>query len=76
MHSFTGQLLEVRCAAAADPVKQITRAVRASTAATADYDALVDEMGRKASLTPSRSNGFLNLFKRVQDEARLLMGGA
>ena len=36
----------------------------------------VDEMGLKASLTPSRSNGFLNMFKGVQDEARLLMGGA
>ena len=36
----------------------------------------VDEMGLKASLTPSRSNGFLNMFKRVQDEARLLVGGS
>ena len=36
----------------------------------------VDEMGIKASLTPSRSNGFLNMFKRVQEEARLLMEGA
>ena len=36
----------------------------------------VDEMGLKASLTPSRSNGFLNMFKRVQDEARSLMGDA
>ena len=36
----------------------------------------VDEMGLKASLTPSRSNGFLNMFKRVQDEARLLTEGA
>ena len=36
----------------------------------------VDEMGLKASLTPSRSNGFLNMFKRVQDEARSLMEGA
>jgi cysteine desulfuration protein SufE len=33
----------------------------------------VDEMGIKASLTPSRSNGFLNMFKRVKDEARSLM---
>ncbi|MBN17365.1 MAG: cysteine desulfuration protein SufE [Euryarchaeota archaeon] len=33
----------------------------------------VDEMGIKASLTPSRSNGFLNMFKRVQEEAKLLM---
>ena len=36
----------------------------------------VDEMGIKASLTPSRSNGFLNMFKRVQEEASSLMGGA
>ena len=43
---FSGQLLEVLCAAAADPVKQITRAVRASTAATADYDALVRDIRR------------------------------
>ena len=35
----------------------------------------VDEMGIKASLTPSRSNGFLNMFKRVQDEARILAEG-
>ena len=35
----------------------------------------IDEMGLKASLTPSRSNGFLNMFKRVQDEARLMMEG-
>ncbi|MDE0708261.1 MAG: SufE family protein [Candidatus Poseidoniales archaeon] len=34
----------------------------------------VDEMGLKASLTPSRSNGFLNMFKRVQGEARSLAG--
>jgi sulfur transfer protein SufE len=26
-------------------------------------------------LTPSRSNGFLNMFKRVQDEARILAEG-
>ena len=38
--------------------------------------AFIDEMGLKASLTPRRSNGFLNMFKRVQEEARLLMGGA
>ena len=36
----------------------------------------VDEMGLKASLTPSRSNGFLNMFKRVQEEARSLVGDA
>jgi cysteine desulfuration protein SufE len=36
----------------------------------------VEEMGLKASLTPSRSNGFLNMFKRVQDEARILSEGA
>jgi cysteine desulfuration protein SufE len=34
----------------------------------------VDEMGLKASLTPSRSNGFLNMFKRVQEEASSLVG--
>jgi cysteine desulfuration protein SufE len=33
----------------------------------------VEEMGLKASLTPSRSNGFLNMFKRVRDEATSLM---
>ena len=36
----------------------------------------VDQMGLKASLPPSRSNGFLNMFKRVQGEARSLMEGA
>ena len=34
-----------------------------------------EEMGIKSSLTPSRANGFLNMFKRVQDEASMLAGG-
>ncbi|MAS17629.1 MAG: cysteine desulfuration protein SufE [Euryarchaeota archaeon] len=34
-----------------------------------------EEMGIRSSLTPSRANGFLNMFKRVQDEASMLSGG-
>jgi len=34
-----------------------------------------EEMGIKSSLTPSRANGFLNMFKRVKDEASILSGG-
>lgn len=34
-----------------------------------------EEMGIKSSLTPSRANGFLNMFKRVKDEASKLSGG-
>tara|TARA_B110000003_G_scaffold85810_1_gene87794 strand:- start:5891 stop:6322 length:432 start_codon:yes stop_codon:yes gene_type:complete len=32
----------------------------------------VEEMGLKSSLTPSRANGFLNMFKRVVSEAEIL----
>jgi cysteine desulfuration protein SufE len=34
-----------------------------------------DEMGIRSSLTPSRANGFLNMFKRVKEEASLLSEG-
>jgi|TARA_B100001996_G_scaffold337196_1_gene288919 cysteine desulfuration protein SufE len=34
-----------------------------------------EEMGIKSSLTPSRANGFLNMFKRVKEEAGILSGG-
>ena len=34
-----------------------------------------EEMGIRSSLTPSRANGFLNMFKRVQEEAAILSGG-
>ena len=33
----------------------------------------VEEMGLKSSLTPSRANGFLNMFKRVVSEAEILL---
>ena len=33
-----------------------------------------DSMGIRSSLTPSRANGFLNMFKRVKEEAVLLSG--
>ena len=33
-----------------------------------------EEMGIRSSLTPSRANGFLNMFKRVKDEAAMLSG--
>ena len=33
-----------------------------------------EEMGIRSSLTPSRANGFLNMFKRVKDEAAILSG--
>jgi cysteine desulfuration protein SufE len=32
----------------------------------------VEEMGLKSSLTPSRANGFLNMFRRVISEAEVL----
>jgi len=32
----------------------------------------VEEMGLKDALSPSRANGFLNMFKKVQHEAALL----
>jgi sulfur transfer protein SufE len=31
-----------------------------------------EAMGIRSSLTPSRTNGFLNMFKRVREEAVLL----
>jgi len=31
-----------------------------------------EAMGIRSSLTPSRANGFLNMFKRVREEAALL----
>ena len=34
-----------------------------------------EKMGIRSSLTPSRANGFLNMFKRVKDEATILSGG-
>ena len=34
----------------------------------------VGAMGLKSSLTPSRANGFLNMFKRVKEEASILAG--
>jgi len=33
-----------------------------------------EEMGIRSSLTPSRANGFLNMFKRVKEEASILSG--
>ena len=32
-----------------------------------------EAMGIRSSLTPSRANGFLNMFKRVREEAALLL---
>ena len=34
-----------------------------------------EKMGIRSSLTPSRANGFLNMFKRVREEAAILSGG-
>ncbi len=34
-----------------------------------------DSMGLRSSLTPSRANGFLNMFKRVKEEASALSRG-
>ena len=34
-----------------------------------------EEMGISSSLTPSRANGFLNMFKRGKEEAAILSGG-
>ncbi|MEE2629601.1 MAG: SufE family protein [Candidatus Thermoplasmatota archaeon] len=34
-----------------------------------------DAMGIRSSLTPSRANGFLNMFNRVREEAGKLLGG-
>lgn len=36
--------------------------------------AFVEEMGLSNALSPSRANGFLNMFKKVQEEAALLEG--
>lgn len=36
--------------------------------------AFITETGLQASLTPSRANGFLNIFKTMQAQARLLCG--
>ena len=36
--------------------------------------AYAEEMGLQSSLTPSRANGFLNMFKRVREEASKLCG--
>lgn len=33
----------------------------------------VEEMGLMQALSPSRANGFLNMFMKVQDEARAMM---
>ena len=33
-----------------------------------------EKMGIRSSLTPSRANGFLNMFKRVKEEAGILSG--
>lgn len=34
----------------------------------------VEEMGLMQALSPSRANGFLNMFMKVQDEARAMLG--
>ncbi|WP_094510274.1 SufE family protein [Synechococcus sp. MW101C3] len=44
-------------------------------AAAVDPSFLADT-GLQASLTPSRANGFLNIFKMMQAQARSLAGGA
>ena len=38
--------------------------------------AFIQETGLQASLTPSRANGFLNIFKTMQAQARLLAAAA
>ena len=38
--------------------------------------AFIQETGLQASLTPSRANGFLNIFKTMQAQARLLATAA
>jgi cysteine desulfuration protein SufE len=44
-----------------------------SLAEVADFSpTFVEEMGLKEALSPSRANGFLNMFKKVQQEAVLL----
>ncbi len=42
------------------------------SAMTPDF---AEEMGIKSSLSPSRANGFLNMFNRVKDEASLISEG-
>jgi cysteine desulfuration protein SufE len=45
-------------------------------AAAADLDpAFLAETGLQASLTPSRANGFLNILRMMQAQARVLAGG-
>jgi cysteine desulfuration protein SufE len=44
--------------------------------AVADLDpAFLAETGLQASLTPSRANGFLNILRMMQAQARVLAGG-
>ena len=38
--------------------------------------AFIQETGLQASLTPSRANGFLNIFKTMQAQARILAAAA
>ncbi|MYF35764.1 MAG: SufE family protein, partial [Synechococcus sp. SB0678_bin_12] len=38
--------------------------------------AFIKETGLQASLTPSRANGFLNIFKTMQAQAKLLAAAA
>ncbi len=81
-----GQLVEGRLHWRGDSDAAITKGLLAlliqgleglDPAAAAALDpAFLGEMGLQASLTPSRANGFLNILRAMQAQARALAAGA
>jgi cysteine desulfuration protein SufE len=81
-----GELQQGRLHWRGDSDAQITKGllallIEALEGLTPDQAAAVDpaflaDTGLQASLTPSRANGFLNIFKMMQAQARGLAGGA
>lgn len=81
-----GELQQGRLHWRGDSDAQITKGllallIEALEGLTPEQAAAVDpaflaDTGLQASLTPSRANGFLNIFKMMQAQARSLAGGA
>lgn len=42
---------------------------------TVDPAGIIDALGLKQKLTPSRNNGFLNMFRLMQHKSKELLGG-